>query len=51
MDRDGLFRLDNTTDIKDWLTRAAKTTGVPEDLRHEGINLALDELERRGDLR
>lgn len=50
MDREGLFRLDSTEDIKDWITRAAKSTNGTADLRHEGINLALDELERRGEL-
>lgn len=51
MDRVGLFYLDSTEDIKKWITRAAKSTNGTADLRHEGINLALDELERRGELR
>ncbi|MFC6081667.1 hypothetical protein [Sphaerisporangium aureirubrum] len=51
MDREGLFRLDKTEDIKDWIIRGAKSTNGTADLRHEGINMALDELERRGELR
>lgn len=51
MDREGLFLLDSTKDIKDWITEAAKSTNGTADLRHEGIDLALDELKRRGELR
>ncbi|WP_156046004.1 hypothetical protein [Herbidospora cretacea] len=51
MDREGLFRLDTTEDVKTWITNAAKSRNGTADLRHEGINIALDELEHRGELR